>query len=229
MNQLGKTGFLWNTVFAFTLLVYAVGLFVTVMEPDAAVYALTSMEMHHSGNYLEIFLKGNDWLDKPHFQFWVTAFSYSIFGVNTIAYKLPAVLFSLIAVLYTYFFGSRYYSKRHGFLAALILMTAQHIITSNMDVRAEPYMTGLTIMALFHFAVYLDGKKFLHLLAGCVGACMPGYDKRIIHHHTRCGGSERSIALSTSLAGNFSLAMARCITADNYFYCSCFVWLLYPV
>ena len=173
MNQLNKTGFLWNTVFAFTLMVYAVGLFVTVMEPDAAVYALTSMEMHHSGNYLEIFLKGNDWLDKPHFQFWATAFSYSIFGVNTIAYKLPAVLFSLIAVLYTYLFGCRYYSKRHGFLAALILMTSQHIITSNMDVRAEPYMTGLTIMALFHFAVYLDGKKFLHLLAGCVGlACL---------------------------------------------------------
>ena len=173
MNPLRKTGFLWNTVFAFTLLVYAVGLFVTVMEPDAALYALTSMEMHQSGNYLEIFLKGNDWLDKPHFQFWATALSYAAFGVNTIAYKLPAIFFSLIAVLYTYLFACRYYSKQHGFLAALILMTAQHIITSNMDVRAEPYMTGLTIMALYHFAVYLNSKKFLHLLAGCVGlACL---------------------------------------------------------
>src|ERR1043166_5919673 len=168
MSLLKKTGFLWNTIFAFTLLVYAVGLFVTIMEPDAAVYALTSMEMHQSANYLEIFLKGQDWLDKPHFQFWATALSYAVFGVNMIAYKLPAVLFSLIAILYTYLFGCRFYSRRHGFLAALILMTAQHIITSNMDVRAEPYMTGLTIMALFHFAVYLDNKKIHHFIIGCV-------------------------------------------------------------
>ena len=169
MNRLRSTSFLWTVVFVLTLVVYAVGLFVTVMEPDAGIYAAVSMTMHDSGNYLHIFSKGADWLDKPHFQFWVTALSYHLFGVNTVAYKLPAVLFTLLAALYTYLFGCRYYSKRHGFLAALILLTAQHIITSNNDVRAEPCMTGLTIMALFHFAVYLDNKKFLHLLLGSVG------------------------------------------------------------
>lgn len=169
MTLFKKTGLLWKTVFVFTLLVYFAGLFVTLINPDAAVYAITSMEMYISGNYLEIFLKGTDWLDKPHFQFWVTALSYSAFGISTIAYKLAALFFSLLAILYTYLFGCRFYSKKHGFLAALFLMTAQHIITSNMDVRAEPYLTGLTIMALFHFAVYFENKKFIHFIIGCAG------------------------------------------------------------
>ena len=165
--------FLWNTVFILTLLVYAVGLFVTIMEPDAAVYAEVSMEMAKSGNFLEITLKGTDWLDKPHFPFWVTAFSYKIFGINSFAYKLPAVLFTLLGVLYTYLFAKKFYTRKHALIAALILMTAEHIIISNNDVRAEPYLTGLTIMGLFHFSTYLANNKIIHVVAGSLAlACL---------------------------------------------------------
>ena len=68
-----KSSNLWNIVFALTLLVYAVGLFIPIMEPDAAVYAQVSMEMHDRGDYLSIYHKGVDWLDKPHFPFWMSA------------------------------------------------------------------------------------------------------------------------------------------------------------
>jgi 4-amino-4-deoxy-L-arabinose transferase-like glycosyltransferase len=142
---------LWNTVFAFTMLVYAVGLFVPIMEPDAAVYAQVSMEMHDRGDYLSIYHKGVDWLDKPHFPFWMSALSYELFGVKTFAYKLPAVFFILLGALYTYLFGKKFYSALHGWLAVIVLITAEHIIISNQDVRAEPFMTGLMIMGLYHF------------------------------------------------------------------------------
>jgi 4-amino-4-deoxy-L-arabinose transferase-like glycosyltransferase len=131
------------------------------------------MEMHDSGDFSRITYKGNDWLDKPHFPFWITAVSYKIFGVNTVAYKLPAVLFTLGAALYTYLFTARFYTKKHAYVAVLILATAQHIIISNQDVRAEPYLTGLTIMALCHVAFYLQNKAFIHLVLGCVAlACL---------------------------------------------------------
>ena len=100
-DRLTNTNFLWNFVFGMTMLVYAVGLFIPIMEPDAAVYAQVSMEMHDRGDYLSIYHKGADWLDKPHFPFWMSAISYEIFGVNTFAYKLPAVLFILLAAFYT--------------------------------------------------------------------------------------------------------------------------------
>ena len=145
---------LWNIVFAFTMLVYAVGLFIPIMEPDAAVYAQVSMEMHDRGDYLSIYHKGVDWLDKPHFPFWMSALSYEVFGVNTFAYKLPAVFFILLGALYTYLFAKKFYSALHGWLAVIVLITAEHIIISNQDVRAEPFMTGLMIMGLYHFVSY---------------------------------------------------------------------------
>lgn len=149
---------LWNIVFLLTLAVYGVGLLPDIMEPDAAVYAEVSMEMHDSGDFLSIHHKQKDWLDKPHFPFWMSAISYRIFGVNTIAYKLPAVFFVLLGAWYTYLFGVRFYSRMHGFIAALLLLTAEHIIISNQDVRAEPFMTGLLIMALYHLARFVSLK-----------------------------------------------------------------------
>ena len=147
---------LWNIVFAFTMLVYAVGLFIPIMEPDAAVYAQVSMEMHDRGDYLSIYHKGADWLDKPHFPFWMSALSYEVFGVNTFAYKLPAVFFILLGALYTYLFAKKFYSALHGWLAVIALITAEHIIISNQDVRAEPFMTGLLIMGLYHFVCLIS-------------------------------------------------------------------------
>jgi len=163
----------WYIIFYFTLLVYAVGIPVTIMEPDAASYADVAMEMVKRNNFLEIYLRGNDWLDKPHFQFWITALSYKIFGINNFGYKFPAVLFSLLAVFYTYLFGKRFYSVKHGAIASIVLMTAQHFILSNNDVRAEPYLAALTIFALYYFARYLKDKKFWMLILGSFGlACL---------------------------------------------------------
>ena len=151
-NGFMHSTYLWNIVFWLTMLVYFVGLFIPIMEPDAAVYAQVSMEMHDRGDYLSIYHKGVDWLDKPHFPFWMSALSYEIFGVNTFAYKLPAVLFTLLGAFYTFRFGKKFYSALHGWIAVVLLITAEHIIISNQDVRAEPFMTGLVIMGLYHFA-----------------------------------------------------------------------------
>jgi 4-amino-4-deoxy-L-arabinose transferase-like glycosyltransferase len=165
--------FLWTFSVGLALLVYFAGMLVTTMEIDGAVYAEVSREMYRNGNFLELYLKGQDWLDKPHFQFWMTALSFKLFGVGNFSYKLPSVLFMLLGAYYTYLFGKKFYSKKHGYIAAMLLMTAQHIITSNSDVRAEPYLTGLTIFALYYLAGYLKDKKFTHLIAGSLGlACL---------------------------------------------------------
>jgi 4-amino-4-deoxy-L-arabinose transferase-like glycosyltransferase len=165
--------FLWGFAVLLTALVYAVGISIGIMEIDAAVYAHIAMEMAENSNWLEITYKGEDWLDKPHFQFWITAVSFRIFGYNNFAYKIPAILFLIVGIFYTYRYGTRYYGYKAGAIAALMLMTAQHIIMSNHDVRAEPYLTGLTIFSLYYWAVYLDNKKWLDFLLGCAGlACL---------------------------------------------------------
>ena len=157
----------------FAVLVYLLGAFVPIMEIDAATYAEVAMEMHDHGDYLSIHSRGHDWLDKPHFQFWVTAISYDIFGVNDFAYQFPALIFSLICVFFTYRFARHFYSKTHGWIAALMLFTSWHFIISNSDVRAEPYLAALTIFSMYVFARYLEDKRVVHFVLGCLGlACL---------------------------------------------------------
>jgi 4-amino-4-deoxy-L-arabinose transferase-like glycosyltransferase len=70
----------------YALLVYAVGIPVTLMEPDATSYADMAMEMEKRNDFFGTYLRGSDWLDKPYFQFWITAISYKIFGINNFSY-----------------------------------------------------------------------------------------------------------------------------------------------
>jgi 4-amino-4-deoxy-L-arabinose transferase-like glycosyltransferase len=122
-----------------------------VFISDSALYASIAKEMALSGNFLDLTFDGADWLDKPHFPFWVTVISYKIFGINTFAYKLPAILFTLLAMYYTYRFTREWYNRETALLAVLILTTAQHLIISNNDVRAEPILTGLVIAGIYHY------------------------------------------------------------------------------
>lgn len=160
---------LWNLTMGLALIVYGVGILIPIMEIDGAIYANISMIMHDTGNYRDIIYNNADWLDKPHFQFWITALFYKIFGVGTLGYKMPALLFSLLAVWYTFLFGRKYYSNMHGSIAVLILVISQHFILSNHDVRAEPYLTGLTIFSLYYFASWLKDKSFTQLVLGSLG------------------------------------------------------------
>ena len=75
------------------ILVNISGLFVRIIEPDGALYAMISRTMAETGDLINLRAEGRDWLDKPHFPFWMAAISFRIFGVNSFAYKLPALLF----------------------------------------------------------------------------------------------------------------------------------------
>jgi 4-amino-4-deoxy-L-arabinose transferase-like glycosyltransferase len=148
------------------------GLFVPVMGPDGALYASIAKNIAQHNNYAELFVQGKDWLDKPHFPFWITAVFFQVFGATTWAYKLPGLLFVFMAAFYTYKFGRDLYDKQVGLWAALILLTAQHILICTMDVRAEPFLTGLIIASVYHFYKSLGKKWFLQLvLASLFAAC----------------------------------------------------------
>ena len=148
------------------------GLFVPIMALDAARYASIAKTMVLQHNWLELYCDHTDWLDKPHFPFWVTALFFKIFGINTWAYKLPGILFLLIGARYTWLFARRLYNSTIADWSVLILLTAQHIVISNNDVRAEPYLTGLIIASVYHFYRAYKDKAFLHLLlASLFAAC----------------------------------------------------------
>ncbi|MBI3139587.1 MAG: glycosyltransferase family 39 protein [Sphingobacteriales bacterium] len=144
------------------------GLFVPLLDPDAGIYASISKQMVQSGDYLNLHFQGKDWLDKPHFPFWLTAFFFKIFGISTWSYKLPGILLALTGAGYTYLFARQQYNKTTGLWASFILLCSLHFLASNNDVRAEPFLTGLIIAAVYHFSNSFNKLISWHLLAACV-------------------------------------------------------------
>ncbi len=143
------------------------GLFLTIIGPDGTLYAAIAKTMVMKDNYVEMFGNGTDWLDKPHFPFWITAISFKLFGISNWSYKLPAILFLMVGVVYTWKFAMIIYKdKTIANWSVLILLTAEHIILSNTDVRAEPYLTTTIIAAVYHFQKAYTTKNTWQLIAG---------------------------------------------------------------
>src|ERR1044072_7165232 len=75
---------------------------VDIMDIDASQYAEISREMARSNDFLHIYDRGYDYVDKPPFLFWVTALSIKAFGATPFAYRLPTILFAFLAIYATY-------------------------------------------------------------------------------------------------------------------------------
>ena len=170
-NQNTATNFKWLYIFiAMAVLVNFSGLFILIIGPDGTLYATIAKTMVLRHDYVNLYAQGADWLDKPHFPFWITALSFNLFGITTWAYKLPGILFMMMGVWYTYLFAKSLYNKEVALWSALVLLTAQHIVISNYDVRAEPYLTGLVIASVYHLYKAYIQNNFWQLLAGCMFA-----------------------------------------------------------
>jgi 4-amino-4-deoxy-L-arabinose transferase-like glycosyltransferase len=160
----------------FILLVIAIaanvtGLFNDILEPDGALYASIAKNIVTKNDWVNLYAYGGDWLDKPHFPFWLSAISFKIFGINAFAYKLPSFICFLVGVLYTYKLSFKIYSKELAQLATLIYATSLHIILCNFDVRAEGYLTAFVIASIYHFYCAIQHCKwFKHIVAAAVFA-----------------------------------------------------------
>ena len=146
------------------------GLFVPLMDPDAGVYASISKNMLLRNDYFNLWFQDADWLDKPHFPFWITALFFKLFGIYDWSYKLPGILFALLGAWYTYVFAKKYYNRTIALWAVFILFTAEHFMISNNDVRAEPFLTGLIIASVYHFSNSLSKNLSWQLVAACLFA-----------------------------------------------------------
>lgn len=151
------------------VIVYFIGMFIDVMDVDAAQYAAMSLEMFKTGNYLEVYYGGLDYIDKPPLIFWASAWMYHLIGVSTFAYKLPSVLFSLLGLYATYRLGKLLYNERAGFYAALILGSCYAWFNINQDVRTDTLLAACTVGAIWQLMTFTRTGKRIHILYGALG------------------------------------------------------------
>ncbi|MBC8111627.1 MAG: glycosyltransferase family 39 protein, partial [Verrucomicrobia bacterium] len=161
-----------NWIFVLTILANLSGLCCFVFLEDSANYASIAKQMAVSHNYQDLFFQGNEWLDKPHFQFWLSALSFKVFGINTFAYKFPAILLTFLGAFYTYRLAKDLYNQAIARISVLVLLTALHLVVSNNDIRAEAYLIGLIMGCMYHFYRLKNQFSWKHLLLGAFfGAC----------------------------------------------------------
>lgn len=156
-------------LFGLLLVIYIIGFNIDVMDIDAAQYASMSREMMESGNYLQVYDQGIDYLDKPPFLFWISAVSMKIFGVNNFAYRIPSFLFALLALFATFKLTRLFYNKKTALLAALILASCQGFFLMNHDVRTDTILMGWVIFSVWQLAAWYQSGKLFHFLLGCIG------------------------------------------------------------
>ena len=128
------------------------------IDIDSAQYAEISREMSDTGNFLHIRDNGRKYLDKPILTFWTISLSYKIFGVSNFAFRLPAVLISLLSLYSIYRIAMLLYgSSRKARLAALIYAFCPGLFAMLIDPKIDVYLTAYLIFT--YHAFYLGRKK----------------------------------------------------------------------
>ena len=167
-----NTRLLYILIFALAMVVNVAGINVNFFTDDPALYASIAKNMLYKNDIVQLFTYNQDWLDKPHFPFWMAFLSFKVFGVSVWAYRLPALLFFMLGLLYTFLFARKYYAIKIATTAVLILATAQYIFMGNIDVRAEPYLLALIIGSIYHIAQLQERFSWRDiLLAALLTAC----------------------------------------------------------
>ncbi|KAA6434103.1 glycosyl transferase [Dyadobacter flavalbus] len=181
-----KRNFSW--LLALGILLNIPGLFLDIMEPDGALYATIAKHIVLHRDWINLFGDGHDWLDKPHFPFWMAAASYKVLGINGFAYKLPAFLFWLGGLWYTYVTARDLFNDSVARISVLLYTVALHSTLANFDVRAEPYLTTCIIASVWHMLAAYRNGNFWHVVAAAFFAACAMMTKGIFVLATIGGG-----------------------------------------
>lgn len=90
-------------------------------DPDEGRYAETAREMLALKDWIVPHLNYLPYLEKPPLGYWLTAFSFALFGQHEWAARLPCALTGLLGAAVTWRLGKSLFSGQSGGLAAIIL------------------------------------------------------------------------------------------------------------
>jgi hypothetical protein len=147
-----------------------IGMFgIPLIDIDAAQYASMSREMASTGNYLQLYDLGKDYLDKPPLLFWLSSISIQLFGVHDWAYRLPSILCLGLALWSIYRFTLLHYNTLTAQLATLVLVTSQAFILMAHDVRCDTMLMGFVMFSIWQLAAWYQSNLWKHFVMAFMG------------------------------------------------------------
>lgn len=159
-------------VFLVLLINAAAMLSPVISAGDSITYAALSQSIALNNDWVNLVLDGEDWLDKPHLPFWITALFFKIGGVSAFTYILPGFLFHLIGGYYTWRIARLFYGRDAAWLSLLVYVSAFHLMDASIEVKAETYLTGFIMGACYYWLRYDAHARVRYLLLGALFSAM---------------------------------------------------------
>jgi 4-amino-4-deoxy-L-arabinose transferase-like glycosyltransferase len=154
---------------ALAVVAYGAGLFVTVMDIDAAQYASMSRLIAASRDFWTALLQPHGYLDKPPLLFFVSSLSIKVLGPTTFAYKLPSFLMVVLGIYATFRLGKLLYDKNTGIVAAVVLGSSEGFIYFTNDVRTDALLAGAVIFSVWQLTEFLHSGRVRYFVGGFFG------------------------------------------------------------
>jgi 4-amino-4-deoxy-L-arabinose transferase-like glycosyltransferase len=144
-----------------------------LMDDVDAVQAQISRNMLQSGDWVTARLNGVAYLEKSPLGYWLTATSYSIFGVKDWVARLPLALAAVMLCWVTCRFGTWAFGSTAGFYSGLILSTCIGLFLFTRILIPDAILTLTITLALFSFLRALEPNEHRpRIWAKIFGVCL---------------------------------------------------------
>jgi 4-amino-4-deoxy-L-arabinose transferase-like glycosyltransferase len=138
---------------------------------DDAYYAQKAKEIIESGSLWLITYSGIPAFDNPPMPFWLTALSYSLFGVSTYSAIFSSALFGTGIILITYRFSLLLYKDNWiAFASAFVLLFPGLFVDASRRSMVDIPLAFFVVLAFYAFLKAQDLKPW-YLVFGLATAC----------------------------------------------------------
>ncbi len=131
----------WSVLIVATCLLLFGNLNYPLFEPDETRNSQLAMNIIHSNNWMSLTLGGEPYWDKPPAQIWAIAFSYKMFGINSMATRLPGALAAALTILLTLGLGQKLIGFRAAFVGAVSLLLSTGFLLLGRFVTLDASLT----------------------------------------------------------------------------------------
>lgn len=142
-----------------------------LIDIDSSQYAEISRELVESGNPFVIIDNGRKYLDKPILTFWKIAASFAIFGYENFAFRIPAILLTLLSLMGIFKLTELYSGNRDiAWLAVFLYSLSPGLYSMVVDPKIDVYLTAYLILVhCFYYMGFKVNRNYYYLMYLAMG------------------------------------------------------------
>ena len=154
-------------VLALIGVIYIGSAFAPGLQDDAdSTHAEAAREMLATHDYVTLKINGNRYLEKAPLMYWLIALSYSVFGVNEFAARLPTILAMLMLAALAMIWARRAFGGRASIYAGLFVATSAGYYLFTRILIPEAILSLFIACSFYFFLTALEDEIAWRWYAG---------------------------------------------------------------